>query len=90
MKKPTRLAADSGLADVARAAGALDTSVREFVWLPSEESLSKDAVYVPSAEHLASFKVPKDIVFADALPRNPSGKLLNRELRQKHTSLFAH
>src|SRR6478736_2182518 len=31
------LATDSGLAAVARAAAALDTSVREFVWLPSED-----------------------------------------------------
>ena len=27
------------------------------------------------------FKVPKDVTFLDALPRNPSGKVLKRELR---------
>ncbi len=32
-------------------------------------------------ELLARFKVPKDIAFLDALPRNPSGKVLKRELR---------
>jgi fatty-acyl-CoA synthase len=52
-------------------------------------SLSKDAVHAHCVEHLATFKVPKEIVFAEALPRNPSGKLLKRELRQQHASLFA-
>ena len=32
-------------------------------------------------EHLAGFKLPKSVDFTDALPRNPSGKLLKRELR---------
>jgi acyl-CoA synthetase (AMP-forming)/AMP-acid ligase II len=30
---------------------------------------------------LAKFKVPKDVVLVDSLPRNPSGKVLKRELR---------
>ncbi len=32
---------------------------------------------------LAKFKVPKEIVVIDELPRNPSGKVLKRELRTR-------
>ena len=32
--------------------------------------------------HLAGFKVPKELHVVDALPRNPSGKVLKRELRE--------
>ncbi|MEU8318953.1 acyl-CoA synthetase [Nonomuraea sp. NPDC048881] len=32
-------------------------------------------------ERLASFKTPKNVVFVDALPKNASGKVLKRELR---------
>ena len=31
---------------------------------------------------LANFKLPKRVVFLDELPKNPSGKILKRELRQ--------
>jgi len=35
-------------------------------------------------ERIAGFKVPKSVDFADALPRNPSGKILKRELREPY------
>jgi HIP---CoA ligase len=34
-------------------------------------------------ERLANYKVPRRIVFRDALPRNPSGKVLKRQLREE-------
>lgn len=42
------------------------------------------------ADRLAGFKVPKRIVFTDELPRNPSGKILKRDLREQHRNLFQH
>jgi len=32
-------------------------------------------------ENLARYKVPREVVFVDELPRNPTGKVLKRELR---------
>lgn len=36
--------------------------------------------------HLASFKVPKELILREQLPRNPSGKILKRKLREQLTS----
>src|SRR6204780_2790416 len=35
-------------------------------------------------ERIAGYKLPKSVDFVDALPRNPSGKILRRELRQPY------
>jgi fatty-acyl-CoA synthase len=40
-------------------------------------------------ERLAGYKRPKYVVLADALPKNPSGKILKRELRERHAGLAA-
>lgn len=36
--------------------------------------------------HLAGFKTPKQVFFVDALPKNPSGKLLKRVLRERFSA----
>jgi len=33
---------------------------------------------------IAGYKVPKDIEFVDSLPKNPAGKILKKELREKY------
>jgi len=35
-------------------------------------------------KHIAGYKVPKDIEFVDSLPKNPAGKILKKELREKY------
>ncbi|MCA1982104.1 FadD3 family acyl-CoA ligase [Nocardioides nematodiphilus] len=42
---------------------------------------SEEAVIAYARERLANFKVPRSVVLVDALPRNPSGKVLKNELR---------
>jgi fatty-acyl-CoA synthase len=48
----------------------------------SGHTLEADTVIAHCREHMASFKVPKRIIFVETLPKNPSGKLLKRELRK--------
>jgi len=35
-------------------------------------------------KHIASYKTPKSVEFVDSLPKNPAGKILKRELRDKY------
>jgi fatty-acyl-CoA synthase len=53
------------------------------------QSVNESEVIGYASSKLASFKVPKRVVFAEALPKNPSGKLLKRQLRDTHMKLFA-
>ncbi len=54
----------------------------------SGHELRESDVMTHCVSHLAGFKCPKAVVFTDALPKNPSGKLLKRELRQRHEAMF--
>ena len=49
--------------------------------------LTADGLKAHARQRLASFKVPKAFAFVDGLPKNPSGKLLKRELRQQYAYL---
>ncbi len=51
-------------------------------------ALTEQEVLAHCQSQLAGFKTPKRVVFCEALPKNPSGKLLKRELRQHYVSLF--
>jgi fatty-acyl-CoA synthase len=53
------------------------------------EALTVETVMAHCSQHLAGFKAPKTVILADALPKNPSGKLLKRELRQSYEKVFA-
>jgi fatty-acyl-CoA synthase len=46
-------------------------------------SLGADELIGHCRDHLAGFKTPKQVHFVDELPKNPSGKLLKRELRDR-------
>jgi acyl-CoA synthetase (AMP-forming)/AMP-acid ligase II len=52
-----------------------------FVVLRAGQSATADELIAHCASQLAKYKVPKHVTFLEALPRNPSGKVLKRELR---------
>jgi fatty-acyl-CoA synthase len=55
--------------------------VRAFVVRRASSSVDEGTLKVFCRERLAGPKVPRDFVFLDTLPRNPTGKVLKRELR---------
>ncbi|MEY4026951.1 MAG: Long-chain-fatty-acid--CoA ligase [Pseudomonadota bacterium] len=59
-------------------------AVTAVVVLKVGQVLDEDAVIAHCAQHMASFKTPKRVVFTDTLPKNPSGKLLKRDLRLRY------
>jgi acyl-CoA synthetase (AMP-forming)/AMP-acid ligase II len=44
----------------------------------------EDEIMEYCRQNLASFKRPRSVVFVDDLPRNPMGKLIKREIREKY------
>ncbi|MGW3417829.1 acyl-CoA synthetase [Streptomyces phaeochromogenes] len=46
-------------------------------------TVTEDELVAHARENLAHFKAPKRVVFVDELPRNASGKILKRELRDR-------
>ncbi len=56
--------------------------VTAVVVLKPGATLGPDVLVARCRERLAGFKTPKAVVFREALPRNPSGKILKRVLRE--------
>lgn len=56
-------------------------AVKACVVVKDGEELSEAEVIAHAREHIAGYKCPKSVDFIEALPRNPSGKILRRELR---------
>ncbi len=56
--------------------------LRAFVVLREQAELTEDAIKEYVRDHLARYKVPREVIFLAELPRNPTGKILKRELRQ--------
>jgi acyl-CoA synthetase (AMP-forming)/AMP-acid ligase II len=50
----------------------------------AKSKVMEDEIMEYCRQNLASFKRPRTVVFVDDLPRNPMGKLIKREIREKY------
>ncbi len=57
-------------------------AVKAMVVLRPQMSATADEVIAFTRERLAGYKAPKSVEFIPVLPRNPSGKILRRTLRE--------
>ena len=64
-------------------------AVIAVIVVKNEHTLDEKTVIAHCARSMASFKTPKRVLFVESLPKNPSGKLLKRELRMAHEREFA-
>ncbi|SPM33305.1 Acyl-CoA synthetase (AMP-forming)/AMP-acid ligase II [Mycobacterium rhizamassiliense] len=56
--------------------------LRAFVVKKEGADVDEDTIKGYVRDHLARYKVPREVIFLDELPRNPTGKILKRELRE--------
>ena len=63
-------------------------AVVAVIVLKPGQALTEAEVLAHCNAQMAGFKAPKGVVFVEALPKNPSGKLLKRQLREQHAALF--
>jgi acyl-CoA synthetase (AMP-forming)/AMP-acid ligase II len=61
----------------------LGEDVVAFVVLQPGAGADAEALRAFGLEHLADYKVPRQFVFVDELPRNPTGKVIKPELRAR-------
>lgn len=51
------------------------------------QHIEPDQIMALCREHLAGFKVPKEVVLVEALPKTPTGKILKRDMRKRYAEL---
>jgi acyl-CoA synthetase (AMP-forming)/AMP-acid ligase II len=59
-------------------------AVKAIIVAKPESSPTAEDIIAYARERIAGYKCPKSIDFIDALPRNPSGKVLRKDLREPY------
>ena len=52
--------------------------------VPPDATVTEEEIIAYAKERLATFKCPTSVDWADVLPRNPSGKILKKDLREPY------
>jgi acyl-CoA synthetase (AMP-forming)/AMP-acid ligase II len=60
--------------------------LRAFVVTNPGADVSEDELKAYVKDHLARFKVPREVVFIDSLPRNATGKVVKRDLAEREVT----
>lgn len=58
--------------------------VHAVVSLKADAAVTGDEIIAFCKKQLASYKAPKSVEFVDAIPKNPQGKILKKEIRAKY------
>jgi fatty-acyl-CoA synthase len=60
---------------------------KAVVVLKAGKAVNEDELLNFMSEYLANYKVPRSVVFVDALPISAAGKILKRELKEKYGNM---
>lgn len=63
-------------------------AVMAAIVLKAGATTTEEEIMEHCKKNLSSFKVPKKIVFVEALPKTPTGKILKRQMRESFKGIF--
>jgi acyl-CoA synthetase (AMP-forming)/AMP-acid ligase II len=72
--------------EIDQRADAFASALQAFVVLTDGASTSPDELKAHVRENLANYKVPRNITVLEGLPRGSTGKILRRELQERHAN----
>jgi long-chain acyl-CoA synthetase len=60
-----------------------EEQIRAFVTIQEGHTFDKAALHALCREHLATYKIPRDIIAIDQMPKNALQKILKKDLRER-------
>ena len=63
-------------------------AVVAVIKLRAGKTTTQEEMMAHCKANLSSFKIPKQIIFVDELPKTPTGKILKRDMRESYKNIF--